>query len=230
VKKLEGRPFVMLGVNSDTKRRLKQALKRESLPWRSWWDGGSPQGPLATRWQIKSWPTIFLIDHAGVLRERFAEELDPKKIEAAVEKLVREAEKEKTAMIQTLEQNGRSYVSASALVRQAGIAVKTLPGRNQLAVCAHERCAVVKDFFTEGGETFLAVDSVAEALGTRPQWDSGGKKVTFALEPGAAFKADGPARVGQLAPDFRLPKLDGTPLALADLRGKRVLINSWASW
>ena len=35
---------------------------------------------------------------------------------------------------------------------------------------------------------------------------------------------------GQLAPDFRLTALDGREIALSDLRGKRVLINSWASW
>ena len=32
------------------------------------------------------------------------------------------------------------------------------------------------------------------------------------------------------APDFTLNTLTGTPVALKDLRGKRVLINFWASW
>ena len=36
--------------------------------------------------------------------------------------------------------------------------------------------------------------------------------------------------VGQPAPDIRLASLDGTPMALSDLRGKPVIINFWASW
>ena len=45
-----------------------------------------------------------------------------------------------------------------------------------------------------------------------------------------ARPSDPTARVGQLAPNFRLPKLQGGTVSLADFRGKRVLIESWASW
>jgi thiol-disulfide isomerase/thioredoxin len=33
-----------------------------------------------------------------------------------------------------------------------------------------------------------------------------------------------------LAPDFKLPGLDGKPLTLADARGKVILLNFWATW
>ena len=36
--------------------------------------------------------------------------------------------------------------------------------------------------------------------------------------------------VGELAPDFVLPTLGDTRLALSDFRGQPVLINFWASW
>ncbi|MBI3953087.1 MAG: TlpA family protein disulfide reductase [Chloroflexi bacterium] len=40
----------------------------------------------------------------------------------------------------------------------------------------------------------------------------------------------GPPRVGQIAPDFTLERLDGGVLALRELRGRVVLVNFWATW
>ncbi len=47
---------------------------------------------------------------------------------------------------------------------------------------------------------------------------------------GGAGTPGGPPRVGQLAPDFSLEQLDGSRLALRELRGQVVLVNFWASW
>ena len=46
-------------------------------------------------------------------------------------------------------------------------------------------------------------------------------------------RVNGPARgqlIGNLAPDFELPELDGKKLKLSDLRGKAVLLNFWATY
>lgn len=37
-------------------------------------------------------------------------------------------------------------------------------------------------------------------------------------------------QVGELAPDFTLPTLDGEEVSLHDYRGKKVIVFMWASW
>jgi thiol-disulfide isomerase/thioredoxin len=39
-----------------------------------------------------------------------------------------------------------------------------------------------------------------------------------------------PPGIGQVAPDFQFTLADGTTQKLSDLRGKKVLINFWATW
>lgn len=68
VKKLEGKPFVIVGVNCDTDRAKTKALvAKKGPPWRSFWDGGSINGPIQNQWNIKAYPTMYLIDHKGVI-------------------------------------------------------------------------------------------------------------------------------------------------------------------
>ena len=63
VKRLDGKPFALIGVNSDTDREeIKKVVKKESITWRSFWNGGSTGGPIATAWNVQSWPTIYVID------------------------------------------------------------------------------------------------------------------------------------------------------------------------
>ncbi|MGH2429236.1 MAG: TlpA family protein disulfide reductase [Candidatus Limnocylindria bacterium] len=46
------------------------------------------------------------------------------------------------------------------------------------------------------------------------------------VRPGAASGAG----IGTVAPEFALADLDGQPVRLADLRGRPVVVNFWASW
>jgi hypothetical protein len=68
VKRLEGKPFAIVGVNSDSDReKIKQRLTEEHITWRSFWNNGTG-GPIATRWNVFSWPTTYVLDAKGVIR------------------------------------------------------------------------------------------------------------------------------------------------------------------
>jgi hypothetical protein len=71
VKRLAGRPFALIGVNSDRdKEQLKKVLKDENITWRSFWNGGSTNGPISNAWKVRGWPTIYVLDGRGVIRYR----------------------------------------------------------------------------------------------------------------------------------------------------------------
>jgi cytochrome oxidase Cu insertion factor (SCO1/SenC/PrrC family) len=90
VKKMEGKPFVLVGVNSDADREtVKKVVAKEGLTWRSFWDGGSADGPIARRWNVSGWPTLYLIDHRGVIVARVGVR---KKDQELIEQKVKEAE------------------------------------------------------------------------------------------------------------------------------------------
>src|SRR5438105_4375195 len=72
VKKMEGKPFALIGVNSDEDREgLKPILTQERITWRSFWNGaGGIDGPISRKWKVTSWPSIWVIDAQGEIRYR----------------------------------------------------------------------------------------------------------------------------------------------------------------
>jgi len=94
VKKLESKPFALVGINSDKDRdALKEVLKKEEITWRSFWNGGSTGGPISTEWNVQGWPTLYVIDHKGVIRHKHLGSPGDKVLDEEIDKLVAEAEK-----------------------------------------------------------------------------------------------------------------------------------------
>ena len=92
VKKLADKPFVLLGVNSDDNRdEVKKISAKNELTWRSWWDGGSTDGPIQTAYNVSHWPTIYVLDHKGVIRYI---DVRDKKLDEAIDSLLEELEKD----------------------------------------------------------------------------------------------------------------------------------------
>jgi hypothetical protein len=79
-----------LGINSDGDReKLKEVVKKEGITWRSWWDKNT-DGPIAKKWNVSGWPTIYVLDAKGVIRFK---DVRDKQLDEAVDALLKEMER-----------------------------------------------------------------------------------------------------------------------------------------
>jgi peroxiredoxin len=96
VKRMQGKPFALLGVNGDEdKDKLKEWMKKEEFTWRSWWDGGgsaNTTGPIAKQFNVNVWPTLYVLDHRGVIRHKFLGSPGTARLDATVNTLVEAVE------------------------------------------------------------------------------------------------------------------------------------------
>src|SRR5690349_17650513 len=88
VKRLADKPFALIGINSDGEQAaLQEIIKKQGITWRNV-VGGTTRGPIATRWNIFGWPTIYVLDQNGVIR--FRDLHSSEEMEDAVAKLLGE--------------------------------------------------------------------------------------------------------------------------------------------
>ena len=94
VKRLENKPFALIGINSDKdKEEIKQKNEAAQITWRSFWNGPEGTGgPISKAWGVVGWPTIYVLDAKGVIR---AKNVRGEAMDRAVNKLLAEMEKEK---------------------------------------------------------------------------------------------------------------------------------------
>src|SRR5947208_5528817 len=88
VKRLEGKPFALLGIDLDSdKAALKKAEEKNKITWRSWFDGRG--GPISDKWNIRFLPTVYVLDAKGVIRYK---DVRDKELDEAVDMLLKEVE------------------------------------------------------------------------------------------------------------------------------------------
>jgi peroxiredoxin len=101
VKRMEGKPFALLGVNGDgDKDKLREWMKKEAITWRTWCDGrvsANTPGPISRQYNVSVWPTLYILDHRGVIRYKFLGSPGIAKLDAAVSALVEGVENNRTA-------------------------------------------------------------------------------------------------------------------------------------
>lgn len=92
VKRLKGKPFVMLSVNADAKKEtLTQFLEKEPMPWQHWHNGvKADKGGVRDVYSVHFFPSIYVIDAKGIIRHK---NVRGEALDKAVDALLKEQEK-----------------------------------------------------------------------------------------------------------------------------------------
>ena len=90
MKKLEEKPFALVGVNTNTSdaKKLKAIMDKEKLNWRSFVVGDT----ISAKWNNPYTPLYYVIDQKGVIRYKWFCSPGEKAIDMALDKLIKEAE------------------------------------------------------------------------------------------------------------------------------------------
>jgi thiol-disulfide isomerase/thioredoxin len=71
VERLKGKPFALLGVDCNEPRSAGfKMAQAQGMTWPSWHDGAEGQGPIATKYHVSSFPTVFVLDAKGIIRAK----------------------------------------------------------------------------------------------------------------------------------------------------------------
>ena len=92
---LKDKPFALIGIHigGSNAKQLKELMEKEKITWRSFVDAGNAgAGPIATKWNLSTTPTFYVIDHKGVIRSKWAGAPGEKVMEEALDKLIKAAE------------------------------------------------------------------------------------------------------------------------------------------
>jgi thiol-disulfide isomerase/thioredoxin len=88
VRRLEGKPFVLLSIAVDEeKETVERFQRRNPMPWTHWFNGD--KGGVLDAWNVNSFPTVYVIDARGVIRYK---DVRDEQMDEAVEKLLKEME------------------------------------------------------------------------------------------------------------------------------------------
>lgn len=87
---METKPFALIGVNTNgyPAEKLKSVMDKENLNWRSFAEASA----ITKQWNLRGTPTLYVIDHKGVIRSKWLGSPGEAVIDAKLDQLVKEAQ------------------------------------------------------------------------------------------------------------------------------------------
>ena len=93
VKRMSDKPFALIGVNGDdTDPDLETKNTEKEISWRSFKNKRDDQPSIAEEWNVQGWPTLYLIDHEGIIRHKWLGSPGDETLDKEIDALVAQAE------------------------------------------------------------------------------------------------------------------------------------------
>lgn len=161
VKEMQGRPFVLLGVNAGDKlERAQESVKKNKLNWRSFFDGNSRR--ITGLFNVRAFPTVMIIDHTGKIAHS---NLRGAKLIPEIKRLVKEAEGD--GMVgEKQEPKMRTFRNSTGEHRVEAIAVAMSGGEVQLRKKDGEMVTMALEDLSRTDQAYLKQVDVPAIGGT----------------------------------------------------------------
>ncbi|HTF89912.1 MAG TPA: thioredoxin-like domain-containing protein [Planctomycetota bacterium] len=97
VKRLANEPFALIGMNTDSDKveELTKRFKDDGLNWRHAMLGAPNKAEIPAKWNVRGYPTLYLLDAQGVIRNYWLGSPGDEVIDKEVDALVAEAKSKK---------------------------------------------------------------------------------------------------------------------------------------
>jgi hypothetical protein len=93
VKRMSDKPFALIGVNGDDDDPDVESKNAEKeITWRSFKNKRDDQPSISQEWNVQGWPTLYLIDHEGIIRHKWLGSPGDKTLDKEIDALVAQAE------------------------------------------------------------------------------------------------------------------------------------------
>lgn len=96
VNRMADKPFALIGVNGDDNDPgLKEKNEEKQITWRSFKNRrADDEKAIADQWNVQGWPTLYLVDHEGIIRRKWLGSPGDEVLDKEIDALVAAAEKD----------------------------------------------------------------------------------------------------------------------------------------
>src|SRR5262249_5141847 len=90
--RMQGKPFVLVGVTEDAEaEKARKTAAKHQMTWRTFQNRREGKPTISEEWKVLGLPTLYLIDHKGVVPKRWIGAPPAEELGREVDQLVEQA-------------------------------------------------------------------------------------------------------------------------------------------